>query len=346
MASSKKGKKVVNQEELRRLMREKQRQTTDKKRVESPFAKYNSLGHLSCTLCNVQVKSELLWPAHVLGKQHKEKVTELKGGKIQAVTPLVQPLKRKAPDSEDVNSKKAKPPSGAGQSASGGLPTDFFEKPSEKAAVSSHKSSSLSLLAGVYDEDDDDDDNEEEAGQAGTTNPLPEKPQAAGLPADFFDSSIPSTPTISHSGSILKAEVQEKSTERKENTAEALPEGFFDDPVRDAKVRNVDAPKDQMDKEWEEFQKEIRQVNTKSEAIVAEDDEEGRLERQIDEIDEQIECYKRVEVLRDKRDVVKSKPLLRKEEHMEVDASIEEEEDEEELLGLLSRDWRAKGALA
>uniref|UniRef100_UPI0037E7A427 zinc finger protein 830 n=1 Tax=Semicossyphus pulcher TaxID=241346 RepID=UPI0037E7A427 len=340
MATSKKGKKVVNQEELRRLMREKQRQTTDKKRVESPFAKYNSLGHLSCVLCNVQVKSELLWPAHVLGKQHKDKVAELKGGKSQPVTPQSQPVKRKTQGNDAFVGKKAKPLSDAGQSSSG-LPGDFFEKPSEKEAATTKKSTGLSLLAGVYDEDDDNVD-AEEAGKGGITDP-----PSAGLPSDFFDSSIPSTPAISHSGSILKADVQEKYTEKKDNTAEALPEGFFDDPVRDAKVRNVDAPKDQMDKEWEEFQKEIRQVNTKSDAIVAEDDEEGRLERQIDEIDEQIECYKRVEVLRDKRDVVKRKSLTRKEEQMEIDASNEEEEeDEEELLGLLSRDWRAKGALA
>lgn len=325
-------------------MREKQRQTTDKKRVESPFAKYNSLGHLSCVLCNVQVKSELLWPAHVLGKPHKEKVGELKGGKSLPATPQSLPVKRKAPDNEDVNGKKGKPSTGAGQPSSGaGLPGDFFEKPSDKEAVSTQKSAGLSLLAGVYGEDDE--GGAEGDGQADITDAPPEKAEAAGLPTDFFDSSIPSTPSISHSGSILKADVQEKSAEKKDNTAEALPEGFFDDPVRDAKVRNVDAPKDHMDKEWEEFQKEIRQVNTKSEAIVAEDDEEGRFDRQIDEIDEQIECYKRVEVLRDKRDVVKSKPLATKDEHMETDAS-EEEEDEEELLGLLSRDWRAKGALA
>ncbi|XP_023259504.1 zinc finger protein 830 [Seriola lalandi dorsalis] len=346
MAASKKGKKVVNQEELRRLMREKQRQTTDKKRVESPFAKYNSLGHLSCVLCSVQVKSELLWPAHVLGKQHKEKIAELKEAKSQPPTPQNQPVKRKASDSEDINGKKAKPAPVAGQSASSGLPGDFFQKPKEKETVSAQKSAGLSLLAGVYDEEDDDEADAEESGQTVTPNPLPQKAEAAVLPSDFFDSSIPSTPAISHSGSILKADLQEKSTEKKENTAEALPEGFFDDPIRDAKVRNVDAPKDQMDKEWEEFQKEIRQVNTKSEAIVAEDDEEGRLERQIDEIDEQIECYKRVELLRDKRDVVKNQPMSRKEELMEIDGSIEEEEDEEELLGLLSRDWRAKGALA
>ncbi|XP_041659738.1 zinc finger protein 830 [Cheilinus undulatus] len=335
--ASKKGNKVVNQEELRRLMREKQRKTSDKKRVESPFAKYNSLGHLSCVLCNVQVKSELLWPTHVLGKQHKDKVAELKGAKSQPVTPQSLPVKRKTQDNADVVEKKAKHSSAAGQSSSG-LPGDFFEKPSGKEEHATKKSTGLSLLAGVYDEDDDEEDTE----KTGIADPPPE-----GLPTDFFDSSIPSTPTISHSGSILKADEQEKTAEKKDNTAEALPEGFFDDPVRDAKVRNVDAPKDQMDKEWEEFQKEIRQVNTKSDAIVAEDDEEGRLERQIDEIDEQIECYRRVEVLRDKRDVVKSKSLPRKEEQMEIEASNEEEEeDEEELLGLLSRDWRAKGALA
>uniref|UniRef100_H3C1V5 Zinc finger protein 830 n=1 Tax=Tetraodon nigroviridis TaxID=99883 RepID=H3C1V5_TETNG len=296
MAPSKKEKKVVNQEELRRLMREKQRQSTEKKRVESPFAKYNGLGHLSCVLCNVQVKSELLWPTHVLGKPHKEKVAELKGAKTPTVTQQTQPVKRKAADSEYVSGKKAKPTSG--------------------------NPASLTLLAGVYEDEDGEDGDEEEKDK-----PVPE---TAELPADFFDSSIPSTPAISHSGSILKADVQEKSAEKKENSAEALPEGFFDDPVRDAQVRNVDAPKDQLDKEWEEFQKEMRLVNTKSEAIVAEDDEEGRIERQIDEIDEQIECYRRVEVLRDRRDAVRRRPLPRK----------------DVLLGLLSQDWRAKGALA
>ncbi|KAF7222419.1 zinc finger protein 830 [Nothobranchius furzeri] len=340
MASSKKGKKAVNQEELRRLMREKQRQTTEKNRIVSPFAKYNSLGHLSCVLCSVQVKSELLWPAHVLGKQHKEKVAELKAAKTQSVAAPSQAVKRKASDSEDAIGKKAKPAAVDGQAASG-VPGDFFDKPSDEAAVPAQKSAGLSLLAGVYDGDDDE---EEEADE---TNPPAQKTEVAGLPSDFFDSSIPSTPAISHSGSILKADVQEKAIEKKDNTAEALPEGFFDDPVRDAKVRNVDAPKDHMDKEWEEFQKEIRQVNTKSEAIVAEDDEEGRIERQIDEIDEQIECYKRVELLRDKREVLKRKVVHVPSERIQTEETVEDdEEDEEGLLGLLSRDWRAKGALA
>ncbi|CAF98476.1 unnamed protein product, partial [Tetraodon nigroviridis] len=345
MAPSKKEKKVVNQEELRRLMREKQRQSTEKKRVESPFAKYNGLGHLSCVLCNVQVKSELLWPTHVLGKPHKEKVAELKGAKTPTVTQQTQPVKRKAADSEYVSGKKAKPTSGPSQAVAGS-DDDVFKKPLEKQEVRKNPAS-LTLLAGVYEDEDGEDGDEEEKDKPGSTNLPPQVPETAELPADFFDSSIPSTPAISHSGSILKADVQEKSAEKKENSAEALPEGFFDDPVRDAQVRNVDAPKDQLDKEWEEFQKEMRLVNTKSEAIVAEDDEEGRIERQIDEIDEQIECYRRVEVLRDRRDAVRRRPLPRKDVQGKQEAQKEEEgEDEEELLGLLSQDWRAKGALA
>lgn len=337
MATSKKGKKVIHQDELRRLMREKQRQSTDKKRVESPYAKYNSLGHLSCVLCNVQVKSELLWQTHVLGKQHKENFSELK---TSAQTQQHMPLKRKTQEPEGSHGKKTK--STKGDSASG-VPADFFKKPSAKLTTPAQKSAGLSLLSGVYNEDDDEEEGETstEDKASGTTNK-----GESGLPDDFFDSSIPPAPAVSHSGSILKADEPEKSAEKKGNIAEALPEGFFDDPVRDAKVRNVEAPKDLMDKEWDEFQKEIRQVNTKSDAIVAEDDEEGRIERQIEEIDEQIECYRRVEVLRDRRDVVKNKSVQESNDEKEaIDTNIEEE-DEEELLDLLSRDWRAKGALA
>ncbi|MBN3300781.1 ZN830 protein, partial [Amia calva] len=273
-----KGKKVVNQEELRRLMREKQRQTADKKkRIEAPFAKYpyRHLGHLRCVLCNTPVKSELLWQTHVLGSGHKEKVAELKAGVKPTAssdpvsqTPTASILKRKAPDTESLEVKKVKVPSSAAPS-------------------------SLGLLTGAYDKDDDDEEQEEDANKEGGAPVVPKGaelplPAASGLPGDFFDSSIPPVPIVSHSGSIPKPDEQEKPIEKKDNTAEALPEGFFDDPVRDAKVRKVDAPKDQMDKEWEEFQKEMRQVNNASEAIVAEDDEEGRLDRQIGEIDEQM----------------------------------------------------------
>lgn len=206
--------------------------------------------------------------------------------------------------------------------------------------VSSHRSAGLGLLAGNYDEDDDED--------MDTSSNNPPKDAAANLPSDFFDSSGGGVPAVSHSGSVSKASDNEETVlEKKETVTETLPEGFFDDPVRDAKVRNVDTPKDQMDREWEEFQKEMRQVNSASDAIVAEDDEEGRLERQIDEIDEQIECYRRVEVLRAKQEVVKEMLLKKKKDRrIEMHSSSSDEEDDEELMHVLTRDWRAKGALA
>ncbi|XP_058686362.1 zinc finger protein 830 [Poecile atricapillus] len=352
------GRKQVRQEELRRLMREKQRQNAGKKRIDSPFAKYNSLGHLSCSLCNAPVKGELLWQTHVLGKQHRERVAELKGTKQTATGSAAgtssQPVKRKTVETENTDLKRVKGTGAKPHTSSSGLPADFFdEAQQDNASVQLSKGPGPSLLSGNYDDEDDDEEEEQEQSNKSSVVHKTEIPPptqeviANSLPADFFDTKTPAAPIVSHSGSIQKAEIQEKVVERKENTAEALPEGFFDDPEVDAKVRKVDAPKDQMDKEWDEFQKAMRQVNTISEAIVAEDDEEGRLDRQIGEIDEQIECYRRVELLRNRQDEMKEKLK----EAMRLRAAQEKEEedvgseDEEELQDLLSQDWRVKGAL-
>ncbi|NXF94003.1 ZN830 protein, partial [Eubucco bourcierii] len=292
-----------------------------------------------------------------------QKVAELKGvkqtatGSSASTTP--HPVKRKTVDTENPELKRVKGEEKYFyQTYARMLPADFFEdKKQDGSNAQVSKSPGPSLLSGNYDDDDDDDDEEEEEGQdlsnkasathKTETSPSAQESIANSLPADFFDSKTTAAPLVSHSGSIQKAEIQEKVVERKENTAEALPEGFFDDPEVDAKVRKVDAPKDQMDKEWDEFQKAMRQVNTISEAIVAEEDEEGRLERQIEEIDEQIECYRRVELLRNRQDLMKEKLK----EAMRLRATQEKEdeaigsEDEEELQDLLSQDWRVKGAL-
>ncbi|KAA0718443.1 Zinc finger protein 830 [Triplophysa tibetana] len=331
MASVKKGKKVVNQEELRRLMRAKTTSAERQKRVDSPYAKYNSAGQLSCALCNAPIKSALLWQTHVLGKQHRDKAAEVKSRDQTAQTSTsssAAALKRKAkPELATAPAKQAKHHNTAG-AASG-------------HQVSSNQSAGLGILAGNYDDGEGDMD---------TSRTNPAKDAAANLPADFFDSSGGGVPASGpgHSGSVSKASDDEETVqERKDKATEALPEGFFDDPVRDAKVRNVDTPKDQMDKEWEEFQKEMRQVNSASDAIVAEDDEEGRLERQIDEIDEQIQCYRRVELLRAKQEVVKEALVKkRKDQRNQTQSSASDEEDEEELMHVLTQDWRAKGALA
>ncbi|XP_054846967.1 zinc finger protein 830-like [Eublepharis macularius] len=361
---------AVGQEELRRLMREKQRQTEaagKKKKVDSPFARYNSLGNLSCSLCSVPVKTELLWQTHVLGKQHKEKLAQLKDLKqsVPGPTPDVSSsLKRKIADTEFPEQKKRKDPADCPQTVASGLPADFFSQktPVDAERVSS-KDSSCSLLLGDYEEEDEEEDEEtaetkdhsskpplsSPVQNTTTPDPLQKATSAAAVASDLLENKTAAAPAalVSHSGSIQKAEVQEKIVERRENTAEALPEGFFDDPEVDAKVRKVDAPKDQMDKEWDEFQKAMRQVSTISEAIMAEEDEEGRLDRQIGEIDEQIECFRRVEQLRDRQDIMREK--LKEVMRLSATQAKEDEdlgsEDEGELQDLLSQDWRAKGTL-
>ncbi|XP_016062505.1 PREDICTED: zinc finger protein 830 [Miniopterus natalensis] len=357
------GKRVVSQDELRRLMKEKQRLSTNRKRIESPFAKYNRLGQLSCALCNTPVKSELLWQTHVLGKQHREKVAELKGAKEATQGPsassVPQSAKRKAPDADSHDAKRAKASQVPHvQPSTSALLTNVDKAGKECTRATPGKASGLGLLPDYEDEEEE----EEEGGKRqegdaskqppdtpGKEHSLSSSREATGsvLPGDFPSTNPPKAPLIPHSGSIEKAEIHEKIVERKENTAEALPEGFFDDPEIDARVRKVDAPKDQMDKEWDEFQKAMRQVNTISEAIVAEEDEEGRLDRQIGEIDEQIECYRRVEKLRNRQDEIKNKlkevltiKELQKKEEENVDS-----DDEGELQDLLSQDWRVKGAL-
>ncbi|XP_042549978.1 zinc finger protein 830 [Dipodomys spectabilis] len=355
------GKRVVNQEELRRLMKEKQRQSTNRKKIDSPFAKYNRLGQLSCALCNTPVKSELLWQTHVLGKQHRERVAELKGAKgaVPAPSESTAPpsvSKRKAPDAESQEAKRVKAaPAPQVLPSASALPPG---KESPRAATSS-KPPGLGLLPAYEDEEDDDDEEcegegREEDGSKQASDTQGKEPSLSSsreassvLPSGSFNTNLPTAPLIPHSGSIEKAEIHEKVVERRENTAEALPEGFFDDPEVDAKVRKVDAPKDQMDKEWDEFQKAMRQVNTISEAIVAEEDEEGRLDRQIGEIDEQIECYRRVENLRNRQDEIKNKlkEVLTIKELQKKEEENTDSDDEGELQDLLSQDWRVKGAL-
>ncbi|NWW89161.1 ZN830 protein, partial [Rhynochetos jubatus] len=297
-----------------------------------------------------------------------QRVAELKGAKqtapgtaaSTAASTSAHPVKRKTVDAENAELKrlKGKERKIINQALARfyPLPADFFdEAEQDRAKEQLSKGSGPSLLSGYYDDDDDEEEEEEEQDQSNKSGvmhkteipPPTQDVKADALPADFFDSKTTAAPVVSHSGSIQKAEIQEKIVERKENTAEALPEGFFDDPEVDAKVRKVDAPKDQMDKEWDEFQKAMRQVNTISEAIVAEEDEEGRLDRQIGEIDEQIECYRRVELLRNRQDLMKEKLK----EAMRLRATQEKEdeavgsEDEEELQDLLSQDWRVKGTL-
>ncbi len=93
--------------------------------------------------------------------------------------------------------------------------------------------------------------------------------------ADFFDNKPMAKPKVE---SPLQEKTPSKSKKvqfNKSNTLPAaasanpsLPEGFFDDPKKDAKARKVEY-KDPELEEWEKFQKSIQKEEDVSVAIVA-----------------------------------------------------------------------------
>lgn len=150
-----------------------------------------------------------------------------------------------------------------------------------------------------------------------TTNVVSNQTIKGAVPDDFFDTCAPKAGS---SGNFFEATLSKTSirqdllTFKRESTKsgaddtaggmdvaaveggggadETLPEGFFDDPVKDAKARHLEY-KDPVEEEWERFQKEIKAAADFSNAIIAEDQEEATAERQIDEIDEQIRNWSR-----------------------------------------------------
>lgn len=145
-----------------------------------------------------------------------------------------------------------------------------------------------------------------------------------------------------------------------EPTAEegkTLPEGFFDDPKKDAVARNLEY-KDPVQEEWDRFQKEIREAATVSNEIIAEDQEESTAERQIVEIDEQIRNWSRVLTM-EKRKEERMRRLQERAKNRageeqktkKQDEESEDEQEEEESGEGVEEDgnvdefgsWRAKG---
>ncbi|XP_043271710.1 zinc finger protein 830 [Venturia canescens] len=165
------------------------------------------------------------------------------------------------------------------------------------------------------------------------------------LPSDFFDNSsnvIGATSWVSEKSEIPKVEkpreggTREAQEAKDETHAASLPEGFFDDPKMDAKVRNVDY-KDPIEEEWDKFQKEIKEEAAQSAQIIADDQEEATTVRQLDEIEEQMRNWNRV------MDFVKLKDQVRTSERkMDCIGNEESSDDDENYDEFL--DWRAKNS--
>ncbi|XP_036322770.1 zinc finger protein 830 [Rhagoletis pomonella] len=128
----------------------------------------------------------------------------------------------------------------------------------------------------------------------------------------------------------------EKSSPNKIDTL--LPEKFFDDPVKDAKIRNTEY-KDPLTDEWERFQREIREASSVSVAIIAGEQIESAFDRDIDEINDQMIHWSRFMNLEARKGTLRGTKEQKSENH-----SSDENESDDEATTEFS-DWRSKSFL-
>lgn len=145
------------------------------------------------------------------------------------------------------------------------------------------------------------------------------------------------------SGGAIGHDSEEDDTVENEEEVEsgAVPEGFFDDPVADAKVRGLEY-KDPAEEEWASWTKEIGVELTQSSDMLAENQLGETVDRQIEEIDEQMRAWTRVIEIEKKKEVVDEQVKSKKDHAGKEDAvgDSDEEMDDEALDDLF--DWRKK----
>ncbi|KAL1283558.1 Zinc finger protein [Trichinella pseudospiralis] len=124
------------------------------------------------------------------------------------------------------------------------------------------------------------------------------------------------------------------------NTETELPEGFFDDPNKDAEVRKVDV-RNTSEEEWQRFQKEIKLEEKISSAINEEEYEALVFERSVEEADEEIRCWARVNMLEKKVENKKKEAPLARAESISSISDISQEDFEEQDLDEAMK-WRSK----
>lgn len=244
-----------------------------------------------CILCKSVVRSEDVWKVHINAKQHKQNIElakKLKEKTNNFTVPAVPApsLKRSAPPpTNDVPAKQLKGilknanplPSTVNSKVStetttqsssqtaveaDGLPSNFFDDPAKSKGFYEATLKKTSIKSNLVN-----------------INRSTELDKSDGASASQ------TTTTATTATTITKDDADPQ-------TDDTLPEGFFDDPIKDAKARNSEY-KNPAEEEWEKFQQEIKEASDFSNAIMAEDQEEAITERQIDEIDEQMHNWNR-----------------------------------------------------
>jgi len=265
------------------------------KRIDSPMAKYNSIGQLLCIVCNQVVKSELVWNAHISSKIHADNKNKLK---MKLVGEMAKPLSN---SNKEPVKEKSKTNSSSKRSISN------VEKSSKIEEVSA--SNKKQKLTGIIKSTGSIDLNK--------------------INAELNKEETVSTSDPESKKSEQNAEITPVVTELQELAGNPLPEGFFDDPELDAKARGQ-SRSDNLDAEFEEFKKIIQTEEVKSEFIIEKDDLMSNVDRDIEEVDDLITRWSKIEKLHIQREaLIKNKKETQ--EKIDVDQEMESEDSDNDL---------------
>ncbi|KRZ70419.1 Zinc finger protein, partial [Trichinella papuae] len=171
------------------------------------------------------------------------------------------------------------------------------------------------------------------------------QPEMQRLPEDFFDNNDgdqqSTVARVDVSDDIAVGEQMDQETSNlNSNTETELPEGFFDDPNKDAEVRKVDV-RNTSEEEWQRFQKEIKLEEKISSAINEEEYEALVFERSVEEADEEIRGWARVNMLEKKVENKKKEAPLARAESISSISDISQEDFEEQDVDEAMK-WRSK----
>ena len=260
--------------------------TSTSKKIESPMAKYNSIGQLTCIICNQVVKSELVWNAHLNSKQH-----------IQNKQKLKSQIMGGGPETNNSSSKKNEPATDKG-----------FKRP---LPVSSNQASSSP--------------NQDKSQEDGSLNTKKQKLDNLIKKTDSIDLNKKQSSAVNNSNNtnnnikkvddVVKSTVVEVQVNNTNATTSAvatsLPEGFFDDPDMDDKIRGVSREAN-LEAEYEEFKKIIQAEEHKSDLIVEQDDALRDIVRDLEQVDDLINRWSKIETLHQKREALLAANKIKK----------------------------------
>lgn len=287
------------------------------KRIDSPLVRYNELGQPVCKVCNVAVKSESLWPAHLASRQHKEAADKLKAqARGTALT------------SGNTTQSNAKAETETKPRVSSSLPDDFWDEPQAKRAST------------------------DAAKQEQVSAPSEEK-TGADMALNHAQTMTASEPVrvLSEADTPVRQPSQDGAAMGK-GAKGSLPEGFFDNVDADYRARGLEPPKYDIQDEWKEFQKSIRDDIQEADLRLEEEEFDAAEDREMIESLQQRELLDRVERLKKKEQekaemteiteviakVASRKPFMNVNLALDEDSSSDDDsEDENALL-----DWRAK----